>query len=156
MAFANNQEARYTRELRLKILNEFYVVMYYLMNKLINSTMFVKEVIFGEDGSEILVSDGEHECYVFSYASQIQKEQEINEPLEILDTHNIIKSKNLEVSITHQKSLSKYNYWIVARVVSVESGEISVGNLHMMLNNQLSGDVQINDIIEFAAERIDL
>jgi uncharacterized protein YpiB (UPF0302 family) len=156
MAFVNNQEARYTWELRLKILNECYVVISYLMNKLINSVMFVKEVNFGEDGADILVSDGEHECYVFSYASQIQKGQKINTPLEILDTHNISKSKNLEVSITHQRSLSKYNYWIVARVVSVESGEISVGNLRMMLNNQLPGDVQANDIIEFAAERIDL
>jgi hypothetical protein len=131
-------------------------VIFYLIHKLVNSIMFVKEVISGEGGADILVSDGEHECYVFSYPYQIQKGQEINTPLEILDTHNIIKSKNLEVSITHQRSLSKYNYWIVARVVSVESGEISVGNLRMMLNNQLPGDVQLNDIIEFAAERINL
>ncbi|ELR96664.1 hypothetical protein GLO73106DRAFT_00004600 [Gloeocapsa sp. PCC 73106] len=40
---------------------------------------------------------------------------------------------------------------------NVDIGEVSVGNLQMMLHAwALPGDIRANDIIEFAAERIDL
>ncbi|RUT02287.1 hypothetical protein DSM107010_63260 [Chroococcidiopsis cubana SAG 39.79] len=46
---------------------------------------------------------------------------------------------------------------MVARVINAYSGEISVGNLRMMLNaDMLPGDIRANEIIEFAAERIEL
>ena len=119
--------------------------------------MFAKDVLLENDGCRVIVSDGEYECCVFSYPCQIQRGEEINNPLIIFETGNIIKSTAFEASIHPQKSLSKYNHWVVARVVNVDSGEISVGGLHMMLNaNMLPGEIRKNEIIEFAAERIDL
>lgn len=119
--------------------------------------MFAKEVFLDNGGADLIVSDGKHECCVFSYPCLIQKGEQISCPLIIFVTGNIIKSTASEVSIQPQKSLSKYNYWIVAKVVDVDSGEISVGNLRMILNaDMLPGDIRTNEIIEFAAERIDL
>jgi hypothetical protein len=92
---------------------------------------------------DVIVSDGKHECWVFSYPCQIQKGEEISCPLVIFETGNIIKSTTSAVSIQPQKSLSKYNYWIVARVVDVDTGEISVGNLRMMLNADIAFPMQV-------------
>ncbi len=119
--------------------------------------MFAKAVLLNNGGADVVVSDGKYECYAFSYPCQIQEGEAIGSPLIVFEMGNIIKSTASEVSIQPQKSLSKYNYWIVARVVNVNSGEISVGRLHMVLNaNILPGDIREDEMIEFAAVRIDL
>ncbi|MBD2306354.1 hypothetical protein H6G17_12620 [Chroococcidiopsis sp. FACHB-1243] len=119
--------------------------------------MFAKEVFLDNGGADVIVSDGKNECCTFFYPCQIQKGEEIISPLVIFETGTIVKSTASEVSIRHQNFLSKYNYWIIARVVDVDNGEISVGNLRMILNaDMLPGDIRTDDIIEFAAERIDL
>lgn len=119
--------------------------------------MFAKEVFPNNDGADVLVSDGEHECCVFCYPCQIKKGEKVICPLIIFETGNIVKSISSKTSIQSQKSLSKYNYWVVAKVADVDSGEIRVGSLRMMLNAQgLPGDIRANEMIEFAAHRIDL
>jgi hypothetical protein len=119
--------------------------------------MFAKEVLLENGGADVVVSDGKYECYAFSYPCQIQEGEEISSPLIVFETGNVIKSTASEVSIQPQKSLSKYNYWIVARVVDVTSGEIRVGGLRMVLNtNTLPGDIREDEMIELAAVRIDL
>lgn len=119
--------------------------------------MFVKEVFLKNGGADVIVSDGEHECRVFSYPCQVQEGEEISQSLIVFETGNIIKSATSKVSIQSQKSLSEYNYWIVARVVDVNDGEVSVGNLRMVLGaGRLPGDIRVNEVVEFAAERIDL
>lgn len=119
--------------------------------------MFAKEVLLDSGGADVVVSDGKYECCAFSYPCQIQEGEEISSPLIVFETGNVIKSTASEVSIQPQKTLSKYNYWIVARVVNVNSGEISVGGLRMLLNaNILPGDIREDEMIELAAVRIDL
>jgi hypothetical protein len=119
--------------------------------------MFAKEVLLYDGGGDVVVSDGKYECCAFSYPCQIQEGEEISSPLIIFDTGNVIKSTASEVSLQPQKSLSKYNYWIVARVINVNNGEIGVGGMRMALNaNILPGDIREDEMIEFAAVRIDL
>ena len=119
--------------------------------------MFAKEVLLDNGGADVVVSDGKYECCAFSYPCQIQEGEEISSPLIVFDTGNVIKSTAFDVSIHPQKTLSKYNYWVVARVINLNSGEISVGGLRMVLNaNILPGDIREDEMIEFAAIRIDL
>ena len=107
--------------------------------------------------AELIVSDGVHECLVFSHPCQLQQNQTYSHPLHVLNVENLMKVIDEgaieKITKTNQEYFSHY---CVARVLNIEEGIVAIGELLFELDVPIPRWADIDSLIEFKCSRIDI
>lgn len=130
------------------------------MNLIIKNrpSMIVKKLTWLSEEAkeaELLVSDGNYECIVFSQPCDFNVGDEINVPLLAFITNNLMESdqQDYSIQITAPGLLS---HECVAKVIDLENNLVKVGDIFIVLDEKIPTGCSVDSFVEFTCERFDL
>lgn len=107
--------------------------------------------------AELIVSDGLHECLVFSQPCSVQLNETYTEPLHAVDIENLMK---VNVEDASEKIVrlndSYFSQYFVARVLNINEGLVKVGGILIEFDVPIPGWANEGDLVEFKCSRLDL
>ena len=107
------------------------------------------------EASEALVTvvSGNYTCIAFCHPCSVEVRDQITSPLVAFLTEDIISS---ESALGLERAGDSLGYRIVGVLRSVDPPIVAVGGLAIEIEEQLPGDLRINDRVEFYCSRLDL
>jgi hypothetical protein len=118
--------------------------------------MYIKELIWIVDSrqeAELLVTDNQYNCLVFSEPCHYQKGDIIKEPLHAFCIKNFQLSEINELKIEH---IEGYEHKCVAKILDIDKDLVIVGGIKIILDDWIPGWAKNGDIVYFECSRIDL
>lgn len=108
--------------------------------------------------AEIIVSDGIHQCLVFSHPCSVNINEVYNEPLHTLFIEDLMLA-NVDEEI--DESIAKINegyfaHYCIGRVVNREENIVGIGGIKIIIDEGIPFWANNGDLIEFKCVRLDL
>jgi hypothetical protein len=107
--------------------------------------------------AELIVSDGVHECLVFSQPCKVQLNQSLSEPLHALDVDEFmtaISGDNKEKIIKLDESY--FSHYCIAKIDSIDNSIVSVGDILIELEGIMPSWAKEGDLVTFKCARLDI
>lgn len=107
--------------------------------------------------AELIVSDGVHECLVFSQPCQVQQNEIYSETLHAMDVENLMKVLDESASEKIVKTNEDYfSHYCVARVLKMEEAIVAIGEILIELDVPIPSWANEGDLVEFKCGRLDI
>jgi hypothetical protein len=119
--------------------------------------MIVKTIKWlSEEAKEAIVEvhDGTHKCTAFSHPCTANEGELLIEPLFAFNAVNLMKVEDVKESIEQVKD--ELQHKVTGILKSVRSSVVWVGGIRIELEDELPGDLQDGDLIQFTCGRLDL
>jgi hypothetical protein len=107
--------------------------------------------------AELIVSDGTHECLVFSQPCNVQLNENVIEPLHAMDVENLMKVVDQDMNENIKRTNESYfSHYCVARVVRMDESVVSVGDIIIQLEGAIPSWAKEGDLVGFKCSRLDI
>jgi hypothetical protein len=121
------------------------------MMKVIKLTWLSKEA----KEAELIVSDGNYKCVVFSHPCEVSEGDLLKEPLHAFIVKDLMISNDQNYFMSTIKP-GRLSHRCVAKVVDENTGLVKIGNINILLDEKLPMGTKSGDFIEFICVRLDL
>lgn len=104
--------------------------------------------------AELLITDGQYECLVFSHPCNFNVGDELQDALRAFITEDLMLSYEDKVGI-YKNSGNTLSYKCVAEVVNEENDLVKIGGIYLFLDEKLPSSCSKGKLVEFHCCRID-
>lgn len=121
--------------------------------------MIVKKldwISFEGKEAELIMTDGENECLVFSQPCHVTLGENVNELLHAMDVADFSRTTETSEKITRESNISYFAQFFIARIVDMKKNTVAVGQIRIELDYAIPDWVKVGELIEFRCDRLDL